>query len=41
MEKRKNKRETNSVGAKTEIMESTKMTKIIISQKKKTKAKRK
>lgn len=41
MEKRKNKRETNSVGAETKIMESTKMTKIIISQKKKTKAKRK
>ena len=41
MEKRKNKRETNSVGAKTKIMESTKMTKIIISQKKKTKPKRK
>merc|ERR1712166_1719191 len=41
MEKRKNKRETNSVGAETKIMESTKMTKIIISQKKKTKPKRK
>jgi len=41
MEKRKNKRETNSVGAETKIMESTKMTKIIISQKKISKAKRK
>jgi len=41
MVKRKNKRETNSVRAETKIMESTKMTKIIISQKKKTKAKRK
>lgn len=40
-EKRKNKRETNSVGAETKIMESTKMTKIIISQKKISKAKRK
>lgn len=41
MVKRKNKRETNSVRAETKIMESTKMTKIIISQKKKTKVKRK
>jgi|TARA_B110000240_G_C13196941_1_gene324526 hypothetical protein len=40
-EKRKNKRETNSVGAETINMESTKMTKIITSQKKTTKAKRK
>lgn len=40
-EKRKNKRETNSVGAETKIMESTKMTKIIISKKKISKEKRK
>ena len=41
MEKRKNKRQTNSVGAETINMESTKMTKIITSQKRTTKAKRK
>lgn len=39
--KRKNKRETNSVRAETKIMESTKMTKIIISQKKKMKVRKK
>jgi len=41
MEKRKNKRETISVGAETKIMERTKMTEIITSQKKKTREKRK
>ena len=41
MVKRKNKRETNSVRAETKIMESTKMTKIIISQKKKMKVRKK
>jgi len=40
--KRKNKRETNSVGAETtKIMENTKMTKIIISKKKISRVKRK
>lgn len=41
MEKRRNKVKTNSVGAKTKTMESTKMTKIITSPKKKTRVKRK
>jgi hypothetical protein len=40
-EKRRNKVKTNSVGAKTLKMESTKMTKIIISQKKNLMVKRK
>ena len=40
-EKRRNEVKTNSVGAKTLKMESTKMTKIIISQKKNLMVKRK